>query len=246
MHKQFLKKTTKQMIDCNDKFIVANNWLTSLPDAHLVVSVAREQRGAVSRPGERHTSWVFGACVKVKRGFGEVGDHRFALQVPDFDAFVGTSAQPVFVWRKRQTVDDWAGVQRVQWFAFVQVPQHSGTVLHNNDDDIYVIKLCCSKSDVWWLHLLYHRMHTTSRLATLWQCWCNHGVYNTLENKIDLLFLKKINSKKNIKHGKHKNLPNQIGFQRACGQVPNFNQFVPTSRHNNRTINREKKQKKSK
>jgi len=58
----------------------------------------------------------------------EVGYNVLAFQVPDFNSLVGSSAQPVTVWREGEGVDDVFSIQRVQVLSFVEVPEHGSSV----------------------------------------------------------------------------------------------------------------------
>jgi len=55
--------------------------------------------------------------------------NALALQIPDLDALLRSSNQPVSVRAKAKSVDDVTGIQRIQALAFRQVPQHGHTIL---------------------------------------------------------------------------------------------------------------------
>lgn len=58
-----------------------------------------------------------------------MGNNVLGLQVPDGDARVGTSAQPVTVGGEAQSVDSVSSLKRVQVLTLVQVPEHGSSVL---------------------------------------------------------------------------------------------------------------------
>merc|ERR1712224_218648 len=97
-----------------------------LPDTDLAVGVASEQGVAVSGPGQRDA----GHRERLGLGVGhgelelELIHDALTLEVPDADAVVGGSAEPVAVGREAQGVDDvtlLAG-ERVEALALVEVP----------------------------------------------------------------------------------------------------------------------------
>jgi len=51
-----------------------------------------------------------------------------ALEVKNFDAASSSGTQPVPVGREDKCVDDVTSLQRVEVFAFVEVPEHGDTV----------------------------------------------------------------------------------------------------------------------
>jgi len=55
--------------------------------------------------------------------------NTLALQVPYLDALLRSRHKPVSVRAEAQSVDDVAGIQRIQALAFRQVPQHGHTIL---------------------------------------------------------------------------------------------------------------------
>merc|ERR1712146_333225 len=79
-----------------------------LPDANQAVSVTSEEGVAISSPCERNAGcWQ---CLGLGVGHGELEleliHDALALEVPDADANVGGSAQPVAVGREAQSMDD--------------------------------------------------------------------------------------------------------------------------------------------
>ena len=55
--------------------------------------------------------------------------YSLALKVEDLDAGGGGCAEPVAVGGEYESVDDVAGLERVQVLALVEVPKHGDTVL---------------------------------------------------------------------------------------------------------------------
>lgn len=96
-----------------------------MPDTNVAVSVATEQGGAISRPGQRD---ALGLATSGKLG-AQVVDDGLAQQVPNLDGSGRGSAQPVAVGRENQGIDAITSLQRVQVLGVVQVPQHDSAVL---------------------------------------------------------------------------------------------------------------------
>jgi hypothetical protein len=49
-------------------------------------------------------------------------DNDLGFQIPNLDAFVGGGAQPISIGRKDERMDDFAGVERIEAFALVEIP----------------------------------------------------------------------------------------------------------------------------
>lgn len=107
----------------------ANQCSANGVNAHLVVAVTGEQGGAVGGPGQRQALRVRRVLAHVNELRSELVDDRLALQVEDLDAAGGSSAQPVAGRAEDQSVDDIAGLERVEVLAVGQLPQHCDTVL---------------------------------------------------------------------------------------------------------------------
>ena len=54
--------------------------------------------------------------------------NSLALKVENSYTASGGGAQPISVWRENKGVDNITGLQRVQVFALIQVPEHSDAV----------------------------------------------------------------------------------------------------------------------
>jgi len=50
------------------------------------------------------------------------------FEIPDLNALISGSAEPVVLWRESQSVDGRSSSQRVQVLALVDVPEHSSAV----------------------------------------------------------------------------------------------------------------------
>jgi len=102
-----------------------------LPDTDKVVSVPCEQCLSVSGPGQGDAVWWL--CLAAQGddlGF-QVINNRFGFQVPDLDAWSGSSTQPVSVGAEAQGVDHhWHTIsgQGVQVFALIEIPKHSHAI----------------------------------------------------------------------------------------------------------------------
>jgi len=101
----------------------------NLPDTDETISVAREQGGSIGRPGKGDTLWVLGLLAALKEFRAELINNGLGLEIPDLDARVGGSAQPVAVRREGEGVDNIASLKRVEMLGVVQVPEHDNTVL---------------------------------------------------------------------------------------------------------------------
>ena len=56
-------------------------------------------------------------------------NHNLTLQIPNLNLLVGSSTQPVTIWREAEGVDDFSGVKTVESLSLVQIPKHGGSVL---------------------------------------------------------------------------------------------------------------------
>jgi len=100
-----------------------------LPDTDETISVSREESGSISRPGERDALGILGLLTAVEELGTELVNNGLGLEIPDLDARVGGSAQPVAVGGEGKSVDDIAGLKRVEVLGVVQVPKHDNAVL---------------------------------------------------------------------------------------------------------------------
>jgi len=100
-----------------------------LPDTDEGISVAGEEGGSISRPSERDALWVLRLLTAVKELWAEFVNKGLGLEIPNLDARVGGSAQPIAVWREGKSVDDISSLKGVEVFGVVQIPEHNNTVL---------------------------------------------------------------------------------------------------------------------
>jgi len=105
--------------------ILTRCWDWHLPDTDDVVAVAGEQGLSIGRPGEWQTlRWV--GFWGLRNDFGaKLFDGFLACQIPDFDRWTISDAQPVAVWWEAQSIDAVVVIQSVQVLAVIQVPQQS-------------------------------------------------------------------------------------------------------------------------
>lgn len=97
-----------------------------------LVRVSSEKSGSISRPGQTGTVRSTGMSrLFISSEFlGSQGiNNNLGFQVPDLDALVSGSAQPVSVGGEDKGVDDFTSIKRVETLAFVQVPKHGSSVL---------------------------------------------------------------------------------------------------------------------
>eukprot|EP00976_Prorocentrum_cordatum_P033770 687344-Prorocentrum_minimum.AAC.2 len=99
------------------------------PHADNAVSVASVQGATVRAPVEGKAVRLQGLLAHRGHLGAELIDDALALKIPDLDARLGGSAQPVPVGAEAQAVDDVTGIKRVQALALREIPEHSHTVL---------------------------------------------------------------------------------------------------------------------
>merc|ERR1712023_504995 len=155
-----------------------------LPHADLAVGVASEQGVAVGGPGERDARGRESLGLGVGHGELELEliHDALALEVPDADAIVGGSAQPVAVGGEAQGVDDVTllATKRVQALALVEVPEHGNTVL------------------------------------------AARGAQGTIRGHGDSVDVARVTD--------------EVGAELAVGQLPNLDEFVPATGHDQRVL----------
>jgi len=101
-------------------------------DTDDAIGVSSIEGVTISVPAEGGNSGVLhlAALAEVLNGvLVEVGNDALALQVPDLDGGVSTSAEPVSVGAEGEGVDGRSGLEGVQVSAFVQVPETGCSVL---------------------------------------------------------------------------------------------------------------------
>ena len=127
--------------------IVASNFTFSLSSLELIkldrgdnvntddlVRVSSEKSRSIGRPGQTGTVRSTGMSrdrLFISSEFlgSQSINNNLGFQVPDLDALISGSAQPVSVGREDKGVDDFTSIKGVEALAFVQVPKHSSSVL---------------------------------------------------------------------------------------------------------------------
>ena len=129
------------------------------PDSDLVVAEASEESLSISGPSEGDALWesdfllppLLRSRVGVVGGKVEVGfevvndgsgrliskdsrqtqadDDSLGFQVEYFDGRGGSSTEPVSVGREDERIDNVTGLERVQVFSIIEIPEHGDTVL---------------------------------------------------------------------------------------------------------------------
>ena len=79
---------------------------SDLPYTDETISVAGEESGTIGRPGEGDALGVLGLLTTVEEFRAELINNRLGLEIPNLDARVSGSAQPVAVGRESESVDD--------------------------------------------------------------------------------------------------------------------------------------------
>ena len=94
-------------------------------DTDDIVGISSKQGGSIGRPCQARALWHFVSNIfRAKSVHNNLG-----FQVPDLNAVVSGSAQPIAVWREAQSIDDFTSIQAVQTLSFVQIPEHRSVIL---------------------------------------------------------------------------------------------------------------------
>jgi hypothetical protein len=115
--------------------IVASNFTFSLSSLELIkldrgdnvntddlVRVSSEKSGAISRPSQTCAvrSLLMSSLVLDSEFLRSQGvDNNLGFQIPDLDAFISGSTQPVSVGGEDKRVDDFTSIKRVKALAFI-------------------------------------------------------------------------------------------------------------------------------
>jgi len=102
---------------------------SDLPYTDETISVAGEESGTIGRPGEGDALGVLGLLTTVEEFRAELINNRLGLEIPNLDARVSGSAQPVAVGRESESVDDITSLKGVEVLGVVQVPEHDNSIL---------------------------------------------------------------------------------------------------------------------
>ena len=98
------------------------------PSANLVIRVPREQRLTIRAPRQAHALGLSALLALLDVLGLQLVDLALFLEIEDGDRARRRGAQPVSVGREDERVDLVAGLQRVEVFRLVQVPQHGRAV----------------------------------------------------------------------------------------------------------------------
>jgi len=107
-------------------------------NADNLVRVPSEKSGAIGRPSQTGAVRSAGmAMLFITAEFlGSQGvNNNLGFQVPDLDALISGSAQPVSVGGEDKRVDDFTSIKGVKALAFVQVPKHGSSVLSSGSTE---------------------------------------------------------------------------------------------------------------
>jgi hypothetical protein len=103
-------------------------------DTDNLIRVSSEKSRSISRPRQASamrspgmSSSLLVTQVKLLRPQGV--NNNLRLQIPNLDAFVSSSTQPVPVGREYQGVDNFTSIKRVKTLALIKIPKHGSSVL---------------------------------------------------------------------------------------------------------------------
>ena len=95
-------------------------------DTNEVIRVSSKERGSIGGPRQAEAR----GNLSRFRFFGtERVDDNLAFEVPNLDTVICGGAEPVTIGRKDERVNNLAGIQGIETFAFVQVPKHGSAIL---------------------------------------------------------------------------------------------------------------------
>ena len=95
-------------------------------DTDQVIGVSSKENGSIRRPGKTGASRDLAVLILF---WTEGVNNNLGFQIPNLDAIVSGSTEPVTVRGKAEGVDDFTSIQTVKTLAFVQVPKHGSSVL---------------------------------------------------------------------------------------------------------------------
>lgn len=95
-------------------------------DTDQVIGVSSKENGSIRRPGKTGASRDLSVLILF---WTEGVNNNLGFQIPNLDAIVSGSTEPVTVRGKAEGVDDFTSIQTVKTLAFVQVPKHGSSVL---------------------------------------------------------------------------------------------------------------------
>jgi hypothetical protein len=95
-------------------------------DINVTIRGTSKQSVAIRGPSERNNPWEW--RLVLGRSSDLVND-SLGFEIPDFNALISGSAEPVVLGGESQSVDSRSGSQRVQVLALIDIPEHSSSVL---------------------------------------------------------------------------------------------------------------------
>jgi len=93
---------------------------------NIVIGISTEQCLSIGTPSQTKTMIVL-LALSLERL--QLLHNTLTLQIPNHDTTARRSTEPVSRGRETQSVNLVLGLERVEMFRVVQVPEHSGTVL---------------------------------------------------------------------------------------------------------------------
>lgn len=104
--------------------------LLDTPDADSVVSVTSIESGSVVAPGQGDGLALAGLRAAKETGsiLSKVSDEVLALEIPNLNRFLSSSAEPVSDRAEAEGMDDRASLETVELLALAQIPQNCSSV----------------------------------------------------------------------------------------------------------------------
>jgi hypothetical protein len=99
------------------------------PCANLVVGIARKQSLTIGTPGQTDTVWFLGFLALLNVIRLQLVNLALLLEIENGNGGSGGSAKPVSIGREDEGVDFVTGLEGVEVFRLVEIPQHRGTIL---------------------------------------------------------------------------------------------------------------------
>jgi hypothetical protein len=95
-------------------------------DPDQIVTVSAKQGRSISRPCQAGAD---GNLSKLGLFRAKSVNDNLGLQIPNLDTIIGGGTQPVTVRAEAKRVNNLSSIQRIKTLAFVQVPEHGGSIL---------------------------------------------------------------------------------------------------------------------
>jgi len=100
-----------------------------IPNTDNAIGIPCIEGVSVSLPAKGGADGVVGLAVEPLDVLAKVSDDALALEIPDLDGGIRSSAEPVSVGAEGEGVDDGPSVEGIEVLALVQVPEARGAVL---------------------------------------------------------------------------------------------------------------------